>query len=218
MNKNDRNISPSILDIPSEEKINFVNKYLKFNLKFIHYDFMDNIFVPNKGIEIEEFKNIIKNTPRHVSNAHLMVVNPFEYANQLKEFATCLTVHYEAISREEVINFAKEFCIDNWVGLAISPKTTFEEIEDIIQFFDIILIMGVNPGFGGQAFIEDTYNKVKTINEYIIEKKLPALIEVDGGVNEKVSSKLWKYGANILVCGSHLYKNPTLETIKKLVA
>ncbi|MGL4343358.1 MAG: ribulose-phosphate 3-epimerase [Metamycoplasmataceae bacterium] len=217
MNNLEKNIAPSILNIPKEKRNEVVKEYLSLGIKWIHYDFMDNIFVPNSAIEIGEFNNIIKNNKKHISEAHLMVNTPYEYAQKISENATCLTIHYEVFDENQIINFANTFANENWVGLAIKPKTTFEEIKNIIHYFDVIVIMSVEPGFGGQTFIEESLDKIKMLKKYLQENKLPTLIEVDGGINEKNASLCFEAGANILVCGTYLYNNLSLATIEKLL-
>lgn len=214
---NNKIIAPSILDIDPKDREKTINEYLDMGIKWVHYDFMDNIFVPNLAISIDEFKNLINSTKKHVSDAHLMVKDPENWAEKIKKYVTCLTIHFESLSEEKIVNFAKRFSVDNWVGLAIKPKTNFEEFKEIIHYFDIILIMSVEPGFGGQKFIKETIQKIKKISNYIKEKKISTLIQVDGGLNDENSKIVFEAGANILVCGSYLYKNKSKNTIEKLL-
>ncbi|MGL6125193.1 MAG: ribulose-phosphate 3-epimerase [Metamycoplasmataceae bacterium] len=209
-------ICPSLLSVDSSKRIESVVKLLDLGIKWIHYDIMDNKFVDNTAIEIEEYINIINSTPKHLSDVHLMVENPFYYAEKFKDYATCMTIHYESVERDEVIKFAKKYQEITWVGLAIKPETKWEDIKDIIHYFEVILVMSVNPGFGGQAFIESTFEKIKNIHDFIEENKLQTMIQVDGGINDKNSKKAFLSGATALVCGSHLMNNLSKKTLKKL--
>ncbi|MGL5643352.1 MAG: ribulose-phosphate 3-epimerase [Metamycoplasmataceae bacterium] len=209
-------ICPSLLSVKAEERIKVVKELLDLGIKWIHYDIMDNKFVNNTAIEIDEYINIIKSTPKHLSDVHLMVEDPFYYAEQFKDYATCMTIHYESVPRSEVIEFAKKYQQITWVGLAIKPDTKWEEIQDIIHYFEVILVMSVNPGFGGQEFIESSVEKVKNIHNFIKENKLHALIQVDGGINDKNAKKTFLAGASALVCGSFLMNNLNKKTLKKL--
>ncbi|MGL5617758.1 MAG: ribulose-phosphate 3-epimerase [Metamycoplasmataceae bacterium] len=211
-----RYICPSLLSVKPKERIESVNKLLELGIKWIHYDIMDNKFVNNTAIEIDEYINIIKSTPKHLSDVHLMVKDPFYYAEKFKYYATCMTIHYESISRPKVIEFAKKYQQITWVGLAIKPDTKWEEIKDIIYHFEVILVMSVNPGFGGQEFIELSVEKVKNIHKFIKENKLHTLIQVDGGINDKNAKKTFAAGASALVCGSYLMNNLNKKTLKKL--
>lgn len=209
-------ICPSLLSVSSEDRVKAVKKLLKLKIEWIHYDIMDNKFVENTAIEVDEFINIIEKTPNHLSDVHLMVDDPFYYAEKFKNYATCMTVHYESMSREKILEFAKKYQQDTWVGLAIKPETKWEEIIDIIHHFEIILVMSVNPGFGGQTFIDSSIEKIKKIADYIKKNKLQTLIQVDGGINDKNSKKVFAAGAAAIVCGSYLMNNLSEQTLKKL--
>lgn len=218
MRKNEKLIAPSILDIEKEKRLAVINEYIEMGIKWVHYDFMDNKFVPNTAIQIDEFINLKKESKKHISDAHLMVINPFEWAEKLKDHVTCLTIHFESLDKEEIVKFAKKFSVSNWVGLAIKPKTDFLEIEDIIQYFDLILVMSVEPGFGAQAFIKESLKKVEQIRNYIEQKSLSALIQIDGGINDNTSKLAFSAGVNIAVSGSYFYKNKSKKTIEKMLS
>lgn len=210
-------ITPSLLNVDKEDRVETIDKLMKLGIKWFHYDVMDNKFVPNKAIEVEEIVNFYNHLPRHLCDAHLMVENPFEYARKLSPFVTCLTVHYESFRNEdEIIKFINEFAETNWIGLSIKPNTKLETIIPIVHYFDIILIMSVEPGFGGQKFIEETFEKVVKLKEYIEENKIPTSIQVDGGINDTNSKKLFELGSTYNVIGSYLMKNISKETLKKL--
>ena len=213
----DRMITPSILNVEKNKRIEVINKLIDLGIKWIHYDIMDNKFVPNSAIEIEEIISFQKECPKHLSDVHLMVENPKEYADKLKDYTTCLTIHFEAFNNDkEIIDFVNEYCHTNWVGLAIKPNTKFEQFAHLIYLFDIVLIMSVEPGFGGQKFIDETIKKIDQVKEFIDEEKLHTIIQVDGGINDSNSKKIFEHGSSFNVVGSYLMNNLNSETLKKL--
>lgn len=213
----DKLISPSILNVEPEKRLVVINQMLDMGIKWIHYDVMDGEFVPNRAINIEEIITFQKECKKHLSDVHLMVNNPWEYARELADHVTCLTVHYEAFANEEdLVKFVDHFAHTNWIGLALKPETTFEQIKNIIYLFDIILVMSVEPGFGGQKFIESSYEKIAIIKKFIDEEKLPTIIQVDGGINDQNSQKLFKMGSSLNVIGSFLINNLNREILKKI--
>ena len=182
----------------------------KSNADWFHIDVMDGVFVPNISFGMPIIKAIKKfsNKPFDV---HLMIVEPEKYINDFKNAgADILTVHYEACTHlhrtiQEIHDAGMK------AGVALNPHTNINVLEDIIQDIDLVCIMSVNPGFGGQSFIENTYNKVNSLKEMILQKKSNALIEIDGGVTSSNARKLINCGANVLVAGSFVFKseNPT---------
>ncbi|VXB13834.1 ribulose-phosphate 3-epimerase [Maribacter litoralis] len=181
-----------------------------------HIDVMDGVFVPNISYGMPVVKAIQKHATIPL-DVHLMIVDPDRY---LEEFANLgahiLTVHYEACTHlHRTIQAIKALGMK--AGVALNPHTNVMLLEDIIQDVDLILIMSVNPGFGGQSFIENTYDKIKAAKELITRKNSSALIEVDGGVTTGNSQKLIDAGADVLVAGSFVFKSddPT-TTIKEL--
>ncbi|WP_437371958.1 ribulose-phosphate 3-epimerase [Maribacter litoralis] len=181
-----------------------------------HIDVMDGVFVPNISYGMPVVKAIQKHATIPL-DVHLMIVDPDRY---LEEFANLgahiLTVHYEACTHlHRTIQAIKALGMK--AGVALNPHTNIMLLEDIIQDVDLVLIMSVNPGFGGQSFIENTYDKIKAAKELITRKNSSALIEVDGGVTTANSQKLIDAGADVLVAGSFVFKSddPT-TTIKEL--
>lgn len=181
-----------------------------------HIDVMDGVFVPNISYGMPVVKAIQKHATIPL-DVHLMIVDPDRY---LEEFANLgahiLTVHYEACTHlHRTIQAIKALGMK--AGVALNPHTNVVLLEDIIQDVDLVLIMSVNPGFGGQSFIENTYDKIKAAKELITRKNSSALIEVDGGVTTANSQKLIDAGADVLVAGSFVFKSddPTI-TIKEL--
>jgi len=181
-----------------------------------HIDVMDGVFVPNISYGMPVVKAIQKHATIPL-DVHLMIVDPDRY---LEEFANLgahiLTVHYEACTHlHRTIQAIKALGMK--AGVALNPHTNIMLLEDIIQDVDLVLIMSVNPGFGGQSFIENTYDKIKAAKELVTRKNSSALIEVDGGVTTANSQKLIDAGADVLVAGSFVFKSddPT-TTIKEL--
>lgn len=210
-------ITPSILNVSVENRPKVIDELIDLGIKWFHFDVMDNKFVPNTAMSIDEIINFRKKCKKYLCDVHLMVETPFEYARKLTNYVTCITVHYESFkSEKELIDFVNEFSHQNWIGLAIKPNTRFEDIQHLIYLFDLVLVMSVEPGFGGQKFIEDSYEKIKKIKNFIDEEKLPTIIQVDGGVNDLNSKRLFEIGTTYNVVGSYLMNNLNKETLKKL--
>lgn len=181
-----------------------------------HIDVMDGVFVPNISYGMPVVKAIQKHATIPL-DVHLMIVDPDRYLEEFAKLgAHILTVHYEACTHlHRTIQAIKALGMK--AGVALNPHTNVSLLEDIIQDIDVVLIMSVNPGFGGQSFIENTYDKIKAAKAMITRKNSSALIEIDGGVTTANSQKLVDTGADILVAGSFVFKSedPT-TTIKDL--
>ena len=183
---------------------------------WFHLDVMDGVFVPNISFGFPIIKNIQNNTNK-ILDVHLMIINPDKYIKSFKEVgANILTVHYEACTHlHRSIQAIKNEGMQ--AGVAINPHTPVSLLLNILNEVDLICVMSVNPGFGGQKFIKNTYKKIKEL-KYLREKsRNDFLIEVDGGVNIENAKKLIDAGADVLVAGSSVFKskNPT-ETIRIL--
>ena len=183
---------------------------------WFHLDVMDGVFVPNISFGFPIIENIQNNTNKKL-DVHLMIINPDKYIKSFKEVgANILTVHYEACTHlHRSIQAIKNEGME--AGVAINPHTPVSLLLNILNEVDLICVMSVNPGFGGQKFIKNTYNKIKEL-KYLREKsRNNFLIEVDGGVNIENAKKLIDAGADVLVAGSSVFKskNPT-ETIRIL--
>ena len=183
---------------------------------WFHLDIMDGVFVPNISYGMPIIKTIAKHATKTL-DAHLMIVDPDRY---IKTFADLgmdyLTVHFEACNHlHRTIQAIKNEGMK--AGVALNPHTNVMQLEDTIQDIDLALVMSVNPGFGGQSFIENTYSKVEKLKEMILRKNSSAMIEVDGGVTNKNAKKLVEAGADVLVAGSYVFKSPNPDnTIKDL--
>lgn len=209
-------ISPSLLSANFcnlEKDIEMLNNS---QADWLHVDVMDGVFVPNISFGQPVIKHI-KKIAKKPLDVHLMIVEPDKFFEDYKNCgADIITVHYEACTHLHR-SLSKIRQLGMKAGVVLNPHTPVCVLEDIIEMCDLVLLMSVNPGFGGQSFIENTYSKIKTLKQ-LIEKKNPnCLIEIDGGVNTANYKKLIKAGADVLVAGNAVFaaENPT-ETIKQL--
>lgn len=183
---------------------------------WFHLDIMDGMFVPNISFGMPVIEAINKHTLKPL-DVHLMIENPDRYIKDFKRVgANILTVHYEACTHlHRTLQAIK--AEDIKTGVALNPHTSIDLIEPILEDIDLVCIMSVNPGFGGQSFIEGTYRKVAKLKELITKYNLDTKIEIDGGVTTANAKALLECGADVLVAGSFVFKseNPT-QTIKEL--
>ncbi len=185
---------------------------------WFHIDIMDGVFVPNISFGMPVIQAIKKHATKPL-DVHLMIVNPDQYIKTFKEIgADILTVHYEACTHlHRTIQAIKAEGMQ--AGVALNPHTPISVLEDIIQDLDLVCIMSVNPGFGGQSFIENTYSKVQQLKNLITFKGSDTKIEIDGGVTNKNANNLVEVGADVLVAGSYVFgANNPIETVKELKA
>ena len=185
---------------------------------WFHIDIMDGVFVPNISFGMPVVQAIKKHATKPL-DVHLMIVNPDQYIKTFKEIgADILTVHYEACTHlHRTIQAIKAEGMQ--AGVAINPHTPVAVLEDIIQELDLVCIMSVNPGFGGQSFIENTYTKVQQLKNLITFKGCGTKIEIDGGVTSKNANNLIEVGADVLVAGSFVFgAEEPIETVKELKA
>ena len=185
---------------------------------WFHLDVMDGVFVPNISYGMPIINSINKHATKTL-DVHLMIVDPDRYISTFKEVgADVLTVHYEACTHlHRTLQAIKNEGMK--AGVALNPHTSVHLLSDVLNDLDLVCIMSDNPGFGGQSFIENTYQKVKQLAQLRKESGADFLIEIDGGVNTKNARKLLDAGADVLVAGSFVFKseNPT-QTITDLKA
>jgi ribulose-phosphate 3-epimerase len=185
---------------------------------WFHLDVMDGVFVPNISFGLPVVEAIAKHAKKTL-DVHLMITNPDDYIEAYKNAgADNYTVHFEACTHlHRTIQAIKTSGMN--AGIAINPHTTVNLLEDIIADVDLVCIMSVNPGFGGQKFIEATYDKVKQLKSLIVEKGSSAKIEIDGGVGLGNASQLIQAGADVLVAGSSVFASESpVDTISSLKA
>ena len=209
-------IAPSLLAADFANLQRDIETVNKSQAQWFHVDIMDGVFVPNISFGMPVLQAINKHAKKPL-DVHLMIVDPDRY---IKEFADLganhLTVHYEACPHlHRTLQAIKAEGMK--AGVAINPHTNVDLLKDVIKDIDIVLVMSVNPGFGGQTFIEHTYDKVQRLKEMILNQNAETLIEIDGGVTNKNALELINAGADILVAGSYVFKAENqLETIKEL--
>lgn len=183
---------------------------------WFHLDVMDGVFVPNISFGMPVIKSI-KSYSKKTLDIHLMIIEPDKYIKTFKNIgADILTVHFEACNHlHRTIHAIKEEGMK--AGVALNPHTSVYALSDILKDIDLICIMSVNPGFGGQSFIENTYKKVKMLNNLRKETESNFLIEIDGGVNTENAKELINCGADVIVAGSFVFKsNNPIQTISNL--
>jgi len=203
-------ISPSVLACDFANIQSEVEMINNSSADWFHIDIMDGVFVPNISFGFPVMKAIAKHATKPL-DVHLMIVNPDNYIKDCKNAgAEWVTVHYEACPHlHRTIQLIKSHGMK--AGVALNPHTPVYVLEEIITDLDLVLIMSVNPGFGGQSFIEGAVDKVAKLKALITEKGASTLIEIDGGVNDKTGKRLLNAGADALVAGSYVFKsdNPT---------
>ncbi len=212
----DKLIAPSILaaDFGNLERdCTMINES---DADWFHIDIMDGVFVPNISFGMPVLKSINSNAKKPL-DVHLMIVNPDKYIKSFADLnSEILTIHYEVCNHlhrsvQEIKSYGMK------AGVALNPHTPVSSLTSIIKEIDLVCLMSVNPGFGGQKFIKHTYKKIEELKNLINSKDSNALIEIDGGVTDKNAEKLIQLGANVLVAGSFVFKSTDPKsTISKL--
>lgn len=209
-------ISPSLLSadfLHLDKDIDMINQS---DAEWLHLDVMDGVFVPNISFGFPVLEAVASKCTKKL-DVHLMIEHPEKFINEVKALgAYMMNVHYEACMHlHRVIQQIKESGMK--AGVTLNPHTPVSVLEDIIEDLDMVLLMTVNPGFGGQKFIEHSIDKVKSLRQLIERTDSHALIEVDGGVNADTAPRLVKAGVDVLVSGSYIFKAADpLATIKSL--
>jgi ribulose-phosphate 3-epimerase len=199
-------VSPSILNADFSELSQAIGMINKSEADWIHLDIMDGVFVPNITFGFTVIESI-KKLAKKPLDVHLMIVEPDKFISEFKKAgADILTVHYEAC-RHLHRTVQTIHSLGMKAGVSLNPHSPVHLLESIIQDLDLVLIMTVNPGFGGQQFIPHSYKKVRELKALIHKTKSAALIEVDGGVDLQTAPKLLEAGVDILVAGSFIFRS-----------
>ncbi|MCD4832378.1 MAG: ribulose-phosphate 3-epimerase [Bacteroidales bacterium] len=209
-------VSPSLLSADFGNLQRDIEMINTSKADWFHLDIMDGMFVPNISFGFPVIKHIKKHAKKPL-DVHLMIVNPDRYIEDFHNTgADILTVHYEACNHlHRTVQNIKSKGMK--AGVSLNPHTPIHLLKDIISDIDLVLIMSVNPGFGGQKFIPNSIEKIKELKQLIIDKKSNALIEVDGGVDNTNAKALVEAGCDILVAGSYIFKSEDqVETISVL--
>lgn len=206
-------VAPSLLSADKNNLEAEIKKVEALGAEYIHWDIMDGVFVPNTTFEVETVKGLTK-CHKMVNDVHIMVANPKKVAMEYVDAgADLVTFHYEAVEcpicAGKIIDMLHEKSCK--AGISIKPNTKVKVLKELIKKVDLVLVMSVEPGKGGQKFMPSAIKKIKTLRKWIDKQNLNCLIEVDGGINAETSKLCRKAGADILVAGSYLYGHDDIK-------
>ena len=206
-------LSPSILSANFYNMSQEIEVLKKYNVEYLHLDVMDGIFVKNISFGIPVIKSLRKNISNMIFDTHLMIVEPHRYITQFKESGSdILTIHLETENNIiEVFDMIKKNNMK--ASVVINPETDVEKVFDCIKYVDMVLLMSVHPGFGGQSFIETTFDKIKKLRKESERQGRNIDIEVDGGIDFNNIRKVIECGANVIVMGSTIFNGNIEENL-----
>lgn len=199
-------VAASILGIKNKKDL--INSLIKNNINQIHYDVMDGKFVENTSMSIYEVLEIINNSPKHITDVHLMTVDPNKQMEILDGKVDYITFHIEACQDVDLLIKNKK----SKIGISIKPNTSIKSITKYLDIVSHVLIMSVEPGKGGQSFINDSLDKIQKLRNL----KPNLIIQIDGGINDITGPACFRAGASSVVSGSYLINNLSQDIIKKL--
>lgn len=214
-------IAPSVLAADFANLQRDIEMINSSEADWFHIDIMDGVFVPNISFGMPVLEAISKHAKKTI-DVHLMIIDPDRYIKTFADLGSnILTVHYEACTHlHRTLQAIKAEGMK--AGVALNPHTNVSLLEDVIKDIDMVCIMSVNPGFGGQSFIENTYKKIKDLKEMIVRNNASTIIEIDGGVTNKNAVALVQAGADVLVAGNYVFKaeDPiaTISDLKKITS
>ncbi len=214
-------IAPSVLSADFANLQRDIEMINNSDADWFHVDIMDGVFVPNISFGMPVLQAISRHAKKTI-DVHLMIVNPDQYIKTFAQLgANNLTVHYEACTHlHRTLQAIKAEGMK--AGIAINPHTNVSLLEDVINDTDLVCMMSVNPGFGGQSFIERTYDKIRKLKEIINRNGASTLIEIDGGVSDKNAKQMVEAGADVLVAGNFVFSaqdpTATIADLKKLTS
>ena len=206
-------VAPSLLSADKEHLKDEILKVEALGCEFIHWDIMDGVFVPNKSFPVSAVKENAK-IHKMVNDVHIMVADPMNVAPEFIDAgADYVTFHFEALACPKCCKklIDKIHSLGCKAGISIKPKTNVKVLQELVQYVDLVLVMSVEPGKGGQAFIPSALGKIKKLRKWIDKENLNCLIEVDGGINDVTGQKCRKAGVDILVAGSYLYGHDDIK-------
>lgn len=206
-------LAPSLLAANKEKLDEEILLVSNLGAEYIHWDIMDNIFVPNVALNSTQLKKNY-NIHKSINDVHIMVVNPLDYAKEFIDAgADIITFHIEATKNHQEVRSLIDFIHSKGVkvGISVKPKTEPEVLDKYLSLIDLVLVMSVEPGFGGQKFMPNALGKISHYREYIDAHHLKTLIEVDGGINDVTGQECIKAGVDILVAGSYLFGHDDIK-------